>query len=113
MLVVAGCGSNGPHLQRSAAAPLIALADRIPREGACAQARDIRALKRQLVSLVNAGRVPASLQESLFSGVNALVVQTPPCLPAVPADTAPTVTIPEHGKHKGNDKHGGGDGGGD
>ncbi len=112
-MLVAGCGSNGPHMQRSAAAPLIALADKIPREGACAQARDIRALNTRLVSLVNARRIPPSLQESLSSGVNALVVQTPPCLPDVSADTTSPVTIPlpGHGKHKGQTKHG--DGGGD
>jgi hypothetical protein len=100
-VLLAGCGGGGPHMARQDAAPLITLADRIPHEAPCAQQRDIRALNRQAIALVNAHRIPAALQESLTSGVNALVAQTPPCLPPVPAATVtpPVVTIvPEHGK---------------
>jgi hypothetical protein len=39
------------------------------------------------VRLVNARRVPPALQESLLSGVNALVADQPTCLPDVPAAT--------------------------
>jgi hypothetical protein len=100
-------------MARQAAAPLITLADKIPREAACAQARDIRALNRQAIALVNAHRIPPALQESLTSGVNALVAQTPPCLPPVPAATVtpPVVTIvPEHGKKHRDGHHGKGKG---
>jgi hypothetical protein len=54
--------------------------------------------------------VPTALQENLLSGVNALV--EPPCLPAIPTDTTPTITIaPEHGKKHKHGHHG--EGGGD
>jgi hypothetical protein len=110
-VLLAGCGGGGPHLARQDAAPLIELADKIAGEGACAQARHIRALAVLRTRLVNTHKVPAALADSLSSGVNALVVQTPPCLPAVPAATVtpqPTIKIdPKHGpkKHK-RDKHG-------
>ncbi|HEV7640664.1 MAG TPA: hypothetical protein VGO39_07355 [Gaiellaceae bacterium] len=106
-------------MARHDAAPLITLADRIPREGACAQARDIRALNRHTIALVNAHRIPPALQESLTSGVNALVAQTPPCLPPVTATvTPPVVTIVpdqgwthDHGHGNGNGGDNGGGGG--
>jgi hypothetical protein len=113
--LLAGCGGGGPHLAREDAAPLIELADKISREGACAQARDIRALSALRTKLVNAHKIPSKLQEPLSSGVNALVVQTPPCLPAVPAATVtpPTVTIDpgswKKRKHKDDHGHGHGD----
>ena len=115
-LLLAGCGGGGPHLAHKDAAPLIQLADKISRETPCAQARDIRALSRRTIALVNTHRVPTALQESLSSGVNALVVQTPPCLPPVPASmvTPPVVTKPTHGgkhDHKRKEKHGGSEGG--
>jgi len=106
-VLLAGCGSSGPHMARQDAAPLITLADQIAREGPCAQARDIRALAARRVALVNAHRVPPALQESLSSGVNALVAQTPTCLPSVPA--APSA--PEHGHKPKHDHHGKGGGG--
>jgi hypothetical protein len=114
-------------MARADAAQLITLADRLSREGPCAQARDIRALERRRTALVNEHRVPPRLAESLSSGVNALVEQMPACVatapPAVEA-TAPSTTpvVPEtghgaanhghdnhgHDKH-GHDKHGHGD----
>jgi hypothetical protein len=104
-VLLAGCGGGGgPHLARQDAAQLIALADRISREAPCAQARDIRALSALTISLINADKVPAELQEPLSSGANALVAQTPACRPSVPAATVtPTTTVPQHGKQ---DKHG-------
>jgi hypothetical protein len=109
-------------MARSDAAPLIALAHRIPGEQPCAQARDIRALQAKAIVLVNARRVPASLQESLMSGVNTLHEQTPVCLPAVQASTPPPTTHetpsppaqPGPGTKRGHDtgrKHGHGKGG--
>jgi hypothetical protein len=107
-VVLAGCGSgSGPHMARQDAAPLITLADRIAREAPCAQARDIQALAARRTALVNAHRIPPALQESLSSGVNALVAQTPTCLPSAPA--APIA--PEHGKKPKHDHHGKGGGG--
>jgi hypothetical protein len=120
-VLLAGCGgSGGPHMARADVAPLIRLADQISTEGACAQAHDIRKLSAVRVALVNAHRVPRALAESLSSGVNALVDETPPCFPAVPPTSeqqTPTITvIPEHGrghghKHKKHKQHG--DEGGD
>lgn len=90
VLLLEGCGGGGgAHLNRTDVAPLIALANRIAHEAPCAQARDIRALDRQRLALLNAGKVPRTLQEPFSSGVNALVAQTPPCLPAVPAAVTP------------------------
>jgi hypothetical protein len=94
-------------MARQDAAPLIRLADRIAREAPCAQARDIRALRARTTALVNAHRVPRPLQEPLGSGVNALV--EPPCLPAIPTVTIPTV--PDRGNDNGSGR-GHGDGGG-
>lgn len=104
-LLLAGCGGGGPHLARNDAAPLITLADRISREAPCAQARDIRALDARRIALVDAHRIPSALQESLSSGVNALVALTPPCLPSVPA----TTIVPGHGHGHGRGKGEGND----
>jgi hypothetical protein len=115
-LLLAGCGGSGPHLARSDAAPLIALAQRIPSEQPCAQARDIRALQAKTIVLVNAHRVPARLQETLMSGVTALRTQMPVCLPPVVTTTPAAAPPPapskhDHGKHgHGHGKHGGGEG---
>lgn len=100
-----------PSMARADAAPLAALARRIAGEGACGQARDIPVLQRRAVAVVNGGRVPARLQETLLSGVNALAVDTPPCVPPVtPAPTAPSPPPPKHGHDHG---HGHGPGKGD
>lgn len=103
-VLLAGCGGGGLHMARRDAAPLITLADRIPREAPCAQARDIRALRAGAVALINAHRVPAALQDSLMSGVNALV--EPLCLQAVPTGTPPYTFTPGRGNGRG---HGEGD----
>jgi hypothetical protein len=76
--LLAGCGgSNGPHLARADAAPLISLSHRIAREGPFAQARDIRALQSRALRLVNGRRVPGVLQETFLSDVNALAEPVP------------------------------------
>jgi hypothetical protein len=105
--LLAGCGGGGPKLHRADAASLIALAHRVPGEGACAQARDIKALRQRAIALVNAQRVPAALQEPLLSGVAALAEQTPVCLPKVPASspTPPPSPAPSPGKETGKEKH--------
>ena len=74
--LVAGCGSNsGPRLEHADAEPLIALAHRIATEGAHGRARDIPRLRDRTIALVNAGKVPAKLQEPLLSMVNAVGVR--------------------------------------
>ncbi|HST14247.1 MAG TPA: hypothetical protein VLJ44_05285 [Gaiellaceae bacterium] len=71
--LVAGCGSSGgPRLAHEDGTPLIALAHRIATEGAPGQARDVPRLRERTIALVNAGRIPADLQESLLSAINAL-----------------------------------------
>ena len=76
-----GCGSGEQRLARTDVRPLLALTTRVAHEGACAQARDIAAVQRQALRLVNQGRVPAELQEPFFSGVNELGERTPTCAP--------------------------------
>jgi hypothetical protein len=91
------------------ARPLIALANRISNESACAQRRDIPLLQQRVAKLVNARSVPTDLQEPLMSGVNALGEDTPPCVPAVPVQPAPPPAPvpppPAHG-HPKHEKHG-------
>jgi hypothetical protein len=108
------CGSHPaqpPTLARADAQPLIALAQRIAGENACAQQRDIPLLQHQAIALVNARRVPPELQDTFVSGVNALAADTPPCVPPVPI-AIPAPPPPhghekhDHGKHHG---HEGGD----
>ncbi len=101
--LAAGCGGDRgpPALARSDAAPLVALAHRIAGEGQCAQLRDIRLLRRRAISLANTGRVPAELEDTFLSGVNALAADAPPCLPAVPP-VQPAAPPPGHGKGHGH-----------
>jgi len=128
--LAAGCGSDGgaPRMSRADVAPLIRLADRISHEGPCAQARDIHLLNREHAVLVGARRIPRQLAGSLSAGVDALVAQTPVCVPAVarsaPAPPPPPPPPPQpedrtdthghdhggHGHGRGHDKHGGGQG---
>lgn len=115
VVALAGCGgTGGPTLSHDDAAPLIALSHTISHEGPCAQARDIPRLQRRTEALVNARHVPAALAESLMSGVNALTVEAPLCMPAVPVTTdatpPPEPAPPGHAKvkhHHDHGKHGG------
>ena len=93
-------------MTRASAAPLIVLSHRIAHEGACDQVRDIGRLRTTAEHLINTHQVPEALAESMLSGVNALVAETPLCLPPVPASApapAPAPPRPEHGPH--HDKH--------
>jgi hypothetical protein len=114
----AGCGSDGPpRMARADVAPLIRLADRVSHEGPCAQARDIRLLHHEQAVLVRARRIPRELTGPLSAGVDALVAQTPVCLPAVarsvPAPPPPPPPLPpqpddrkaEHGHDRGEHGH--------
>jgi hypothetical protein len=91
VIATAGCGGGStPRLGRADAAQLIALTQRIARESACAQSRDIPVLRRRAIALVNAHRVPAALEEPLLGGVQSLASEQPVCLPSVPvAKTTP------------------------
>lgn len=111
-LLLAGCGGDArPALDRADANGLIAIAHRIAGESACAQAKDIPALRKRAIALVNAGRVPSELQEPLMSGVAALEEQTPVCLPPVPASsTTPAPAAPRPRGHDRGHKHGHGHG---
>ena len=112
-VALAGCGgSSGPHLARSDAAPLISLTHRIAVEGTCAQAHDISTLRARTVALLKTHRVPAALQEPLFSGVNALAATQPVCLPSTPASTTTPAVTPQAPKPHGH-SHGHGHGHGD
>jgi len=72
----AGCGANsGPKLEHADGASLIALAHRIANENAGGQAKDIPRLRTRTIALINAGKIPAKLQEPLLSMVNALGAQ--------------------------------------
>ena len=71
-----GCGSKGgAKLEHADGAALIALAHRIANEGADGRARDIPRLRDRTIALVNAGRVPAKLQETLLSMVNSVGIK--------------------------------------
>ncbi len=99
-VLLAGCGSDSqPRLAHADAAQLIALTDRIAREGPCAQAHDIAGVSARAAQLVNRGRVPVELQRPLLDGVNALAAHAPACLQAVPT-TAPVLRVkPGHEPH--------------
>lgn len=97
MLVLAGCGGGGrsvPLLAHDDAQGLIALTHQIAGESDCARARDIPKLRTRAIALVNAHRVPAALQDTLVSGVNALGALTPVCLPTVTQQPTTTVSFP-------------------
>jgi ABC-type uncharacterized transport system auxiliary subunit len=110
---VAGCGDQkAPQLARADTAPLVALSHRIAAEGPCAQGRDIRKLQRTAALLVDAQRVPHSLEPTFVAGVQALADRAPPCVPAVPAISVPPPAPAPHGRDHGHGKHGHGRGGG-
>jgi hypothetical protein len=88
-LVLAGCGgSSQPALHQADAQRLIALANRVEAAGgSCAKQHAIAQVQAEATRLVNGRRVPVRLQETLMSGVNALVDDQPTCLPDVPVST--------------------------
>jgi hypothetical protein len=108
---VAGCGSHTtPRLAQVDAAPLVALSHRIAAEGPCAQGRDIRKLQQTAALLVDAQRIPHSLEPTLVAGVQALANRTPPCVPAVPAISVTRPQPKPHGRGRGHGKHDNGNG---
>jgi hypothetical protein len=123
-LGVAGCGGHErraePHLLRSDARQLVALAQHVARDApsdGCAAQQEIAALSAQAHSLVAAGRVPARLRAPLLAGVAAVAADAPACTPPAPAAVpAPApVEQPGNGKgkakgHFGDEDHGNGKG---
>jgi hypothetical protein len=97
---LAGCGGDrAPALRTADAQRLIALANQVETaKTACARRAAIARVRSAASQLIDGGRVPAALQETLSSGVNALVDDEPACLPAVAAPaattTAPAATAP-------------------
>jgi hypothetical protein len=125
-LGIAGCGPSTPHLARTDAAPLAALADRIAHEAPCAQRRDLATMRAKAIALVNRKAVPAGLEEPLLSGVNDLASRAPACAPPPPSQPAPAASPAPappghehgpghpkknhgHGRGHGNDHGDGGD----
>ena len=119
VLAAAGCGGGTPHLARTDAAPLIALADKIAREGPCAQKTDLVAVRTKAIALVNRRAVPAGLQEPFLAAVNDLSSRTPACAPPAPPPVRQPPAGPGgnrghghgHGRGHGHGHDQGGDGG--
>jgi hypothetical protein len=120
VLVLAGCGSAAhqrsapppPKLPHALAQSWVKQADTVAAalaagDGCAAQAAATR-LRHEVIAAVNAGRIPQRLLEPLSSGVNDLASRIT-CTPPPPV----TVEGPGngHGKAKGHEKHGGGEGG--
>ena len=124
-VLAAGCGSTGggtrveaPRLPRALAQRLAAESDAVAaalaRGDACEAARLAGRLRADATASI--GRVPASFQEPLSSGVNALVSAVPACVPATTTEAQPPEENDEdhkgrgHGGHGKDGKHGGKDG---
>ena len=111
VLAAAGCGGSTPHLARTDASPLIALADKIAREGPCAQKTNLAAVRTKAIALVNRRAVPAALQEPLLAAVNDLSSRTPACAPPAPPPVVLPPAAPGDGHGHGHGKgHGRGHG---
>jgi hypothetical protein len=131
-LVASGCGSDsrraatpGPRLPAALAARLASESDRVAGfldgNDGCAALAEARALQRQTVAAINAGRVPARLQEPLSGAANDLVGRircVPPRPEAVPVPEPADGEgkqrghghVEKHGKGHGKEKHGHGGG---
>jgi hypothetical protein len=105
---LAGCGggTRAPALRADDAQRLIALSRQVETaKTACARRAAIARVRSAASQLIDDGRVPAALQETLSSGVNALVDDQPACLPSVsaPAETttaaAATAPLPSPHPH--------------
>jgi hypothetical protein len=107
-LCLAGCGSGAerqatpqPRLHRQLATALAErsadVAQALDAGNSCEALRLAQDLQLQTIAAINAGRVPALLQEPLQDRVNDLAGRIP-CVPPPPAD--------EHGKGKGKKRHG-------
>jgi hypothetical protein len=85
LLLFAGCGGSDGERREPArlaralahrlATESTAVAESLERRDVCSAARHARLLRAQTTEAINAGRVPARLQEELSSRVNALVAR--------------------------------------
>jgi len=101
--LLAACGGHAqqsaPHLPKSDAAQLIALAQVVARDArvdGCTARSKIDALSAKARELVANGSVPLRLRTPLLDGVTALAAEAPVCTP-VPAPVP--VPVPPPGKH--------------
>jgi hypothetical protein len=88
VLALAGCGGAEPQLPRATAGPLAkqadAIAARLAAGDACGARDHALAFQRRTIGAINAGAVPAELQEPLQERANELVSELEPeCLPSV------------------------------
>ena len=115
--LVAGCGGGKyrtapppPKLPASLAEQLAAQSDdvagRLDAGDGCGALASARELRRLTIAAINAGRVPAALQEQLSAAANDLTVRIA-CAP--PPAQQPQPVQEEHDKdkhkHKGHGKH--------
>jgi hypothetical protein len=110
--LLAACGGNAkpqsapPHLPKSSATQLIALAQTVARDArgdGCTSRSEIDALSAKAHELVANGSVPLRLREPLLNGVTALAAEAPVCTPPAP----PPTPAPKHDKpHKPHHDHG-------
>jgi hypothetical protein len=110
--LVTGCGGHAhraappqpklpAQLARQLAERSDAVAAKLDAGDGCGALAEARRLQQQAIAAINAGRVPARLQEPLSTAANDLTVRIT-CAPPPPAE--------EHhgkGKDKGHDKHDG------
>jgi hypothetical protein len=108
VLGLAACGGTphsasppAPRLPRAVASSLAqgsdAIATALAAGDSCRAATLAHQLQQQTIAAINAGRVPAALQEQLSGSVNDLAGRIV-CVPPPPPEKH------EHGKHKGHDK---------
>jgi hypothetical protein len=101
-LLVAGCGSSAPtrttkpppRIPAGVAQQLAADADAVAAASGCAGRSS--ALKLQTDTINAIGQIPERYREQLMSAANDVVSRIPECLPPKR----------DHGKHKGEKKHG-------
>jgi hypothetical protein len=117
--LLAACGGNAkpqsaPHLPKSSAAQLIALAQTVARDArgdGCTARSEIDALSAKAHELVANGSVPLRLRAPLLNGVTALAAEAPACTPPAPTPTPAPAKAPKHGKpdkaHHDHGHHGG------
>jgi hypothetical protein len=108
--LLAACGGHAqqqstPHLPKSSAAQLIALAQAVARDArsdGCTARSEIVALSAKTRELVANGNVPLRLRTPLLNGVTALAAEAPACTPP----PAPSPSSGENGKNKAHHGHG-------
>jgi hypothetical protein len=89
VLLAAGCGGEEPAIQRDLAGQLATQSMRVAAdldsENFCDARNDVAVLQERTIAAINAGRIPAELQEELLAKVNVLV-EAVTCTPPAAAD---------------------------